>query len=412
SGERALLSQNVVEEFVEELRSQGSNGVEGEDGELIVFPSSWSFFYVDPISLEVKPYDKEHLIQFTKLVDSCRGMGVGGGAPGWVQDEPPLMRPIVSYFIQCRYSSISYFPGIAYDIETLKWMKEMAKAMGHEFGIGVETFSPLSFSGNSLDVAIHFSDEVSEVGLDPMPIMGISAPLDWHAAWAQSVAENIGGYILLRLLGFKRVYPSFRLFTGSMRSGLISFGAPEYALILLMRVKIRKFYNIPVGVAESMLTTAKLPDQHAATEKASLTLFAALAGYREFEGAGTLSLDEIFSPQQFIVDLEVRDYIARVIRGIDKVSIKDAIELVQEGLTEGNFLAAPFTTNRWRDVYWRPRLFHQIPLSQWKKEPKRVLDEAWEVAREKIAKHDYELDEDKVRELEAIVQRARKELCG
>ncbi|MCS7188132.1 MAG: hypothetical protein RMK89_14445, partial [Armatimonadota bacterium] len=26
SGERALLSQNVVEEFVEELRSQGSNG--------------------------------------------------------------------------------------------------------------------------------------------------------------------------------------------------------------------------------------------------------------------------------------------------------------------------------------------------------------------------------------------------
>lgn len=411
SGERALLKGEVIEAFVEEMRSRSSGNMERDDKELVIFPSSWSFFYVDPISLEVKPYDKEHLIQFTKLVDSFRGSGVEGSAPGWVQDEPPLMRPIVSYYIQCRYSRGAHFPGIAYEIRTLKWMKEMAEVMGHDFGIGVETFSPLSFSGNSLDVALHFSNEIRDVGLDPMPIVGITAPLDWHAAWAQSVAENIGGYILLRLLGFERVYPSFRLFTGSMRSGVISFGAPEYALLLLMRIKVREFYKIPIGVAESMLTTAKLPDHHAATEKATLTLFAALTGYRVFEGAGTLSLDEIFSPQQFIIDIEVRDYIARILHGAGGMSIRDAIELVKEGLEDGNFLAAPFTATEWRNVYWCPRLFHQTPFSQWKKMHKRVLEDAWEIAKEKIAEHDYELDEDKVRELEAIIQKARKELC-
>ncbi len=412
SGERALLNGEVVEEFVEELRNRSSGNMGSECKELVIFPSSWSFFYVDPISLEVKPYDKEHLKQFTKLVDSFRNMGVGGSAPGWVQDEPPLMRPIVSYYIQCRYSRGAHFPGIAYEIRVLKWMKEMGEVMGHDFGIGVETFSPLSFSGNSLDVLVYFSNEIREVGLDPMPIMGITAPLDRHAAWAQSVAENVGGYILLRLLGFERVYPSFRLFTGSMRSGVISFGAPEYALLLLMRIKVREFYNIPIGVAESMLTTAKLPDHHAATEKATLTLFAALVGYRVFEGAGTLSLDEIFSPQQFIIDMEVRDYIARILRGAGGMSNRDAIELVQEGLEDGNFLAAPFTASEWRNVYWCPRLFHQTPFSQWKKMPKRLLEDAWEIAREKIAEHDYELDGDKVRELEAIVQKASKELCG
>jgi hypothetical protein len=42
----------------------------------------------------------------------------------------------------------------------------------------------------------------------------------------------------------------------------------------------------------------------------------AFLGARHFSCAGTLSLDEIFSPVQLLVDCEMRDWVQRAIQGV------------------------------------------------------------------------------------------------
>ena len=61
---------------------------------------------------------------------------------------------------------------------------------------------------------------------------------------------------------------------------------------------------------------AKVPDCQSAAEKAAIMTAGAFLGARHFCCAGTLSLDEIFSPEQLLVDCEIRDWVQRGARGL------------------------------------------------------------------------------------------------
>jgi len=420
-GDRVHFSREVVEEFANELRSRPVPPPRDE-GPLVVFCSRLPFFFVDPEDGEMKPFTVPILKQYTRLVDSLRADGFEGSVPGWPQDVSPHLRPVVQYYIECRYSRGAHYPGIAAEPKIIDCLRRIAGVMGHSFSVGVETFSPLALGGNSLDSALHYQSEIEAVGLDPMPILGVTAPLDWEAGWAQSVAENLGAGTALRLLGFKRVSPSFRLFPASMKSSMIAFGSAEYLTALLTRWKVRQFYHTPRGCAESMMTSAKLPDEHAAAEKAALTALTTTAGWRRVEGAGMLFADEIFSPQQLVIDLEIRDYIEKSLRGGPASTgqgdrtIEDICQLVSQGLGGSGFLDAPNTLEHWREFYRLPSLFCQTSRAQWETKRRKLLDVAWEFARARGASHSYELTGAKLAQLDRILVEActtfgEKSLC-
>jgi trimethylamine:corrinoid methyltransferase-like protein len=198
-----------------------------------------------------------------------------------------------------------------------------------------------------------------------------------------------------------------------MRSGLAAFGAPEYLVALLSRRRVREFYHLPCAYSETMMTDAKCPDQQAAAEKAVLSACAAMAGFRAFESAGSLFIDEIFSPQQLLVDIEIKDYIQHALSGARRErSIDEIQELVSEGLDGNGFLGAPNTVDNWRSFYWRPSLYLQTSRSNWQLAPRKVLDAAWESARAKISAHTYELGGEKLRGLEEILAEACEAFGG
>lgn len=409
-GERVLIPEKVYEEFVGEVvDGNRKEELREKRDTLFIYASEWPLFYVDPEDLEIRPFDKEHLIAFTKLLDSFYGTDIGGTVPGRVQDEPPPLREIVTYYIECRFSRSARFPLVG-DENIFEWMQRIAEVMGHELYTSVFVFSPLTFYGNSLNVALKFRERLKSVGIASMPILGISAPLEWHSAWGQAVAETLGGYILLKLLGFENVSFDISIYPGSMASGAVAFGSPEHILCVLTRAKVREFYGVSWDSVETLLTTAILPGPQASAEKASLTTISALAGFRTIEGAGTLGIDEIFSPQQLMIDIEIKEYVERILKGLQEADGEEPLELIKEGLEDGHFLSAPWTQKRWKSFYWRPKLFHQLKVAQSLKKSKGILAEAWEKARARIREHDYELDSSRVRQLEKIVERARKEL--
>ena len=71
----------------------------------------------------------------------------------------------------------------------------------------VETHQRTEF----VDITSEVAKTVTVLGIkdgvitDPMPVLGVTAPADLHAAWAQSVAENIASYSFWRICGCERV---------------------------------------------------------------------------------------------------------------------------------------------------------------------------------------------------------------
>ena len=408
---RIIFREKSIENAIEELRNKTSP--KPKTDKIKIFPTIWVSYFFDPESKKILPYTTPALTDYTKLVDSLTEDGVDPAIPGHPQDVHPELQFLTSYYIMCCHSRSHYPPSMNQEFWVFDILREMAKVMGDKISIGVEPISPLTFTGNSIYLALKYCgkfDEVSdEIGIDVMPIMGITAPLDWTAGWAQSVAENLGSYIIFKSLGIKKIYPTFRLFPASMQTGIITFGAPEAILGTMTRAKIHKYYNIHSLWTESMLTSSKEPNQQAAVEKTFHSIFAVLSGKTLLEGGGMLGIDEIFSPQQLIIDLEIKKYIEKFFMGIEK-SEEDVLSLVSEGLKETSFLTTSKTAGGFRKFCWLPKIFDYTSVNQWRSQGENILENAWRMAQNKIKSHTYELEKTKRKELDKIMQKAKEKI--
>jgi trimethylamine:corrinoid methyltransferase-like protein len=158
------------------------------------------------------------------------------------------------------------------------------------------------------------------------------------------------------------------------------------------------------------LTRANWPGTQAAAEKSSLMTAGALMGTRRFSGVGGLSLDEVFSAEQFLIDCEIRDHVQRLVDGLTfGDEMYDWVKEVQAGV-EDSFLAVDSTVARYRQVYWFPQLFDRGPWAgPGHDQTARRREYAKAVVRQRIAQHDYELDSHKRQEIYHVWRHAVEE---
>jgi trimethylamine:corrinoid methyltransferase-like protein len=185
-------------------------------------------------------------------------------------------------------------------------------------------------------------------------------------------------------------------------------GSPEHQLYALAAADLTAFYSgsRKFGVS-SAYTRANWPGYQAAAEKASAMTTGALLGSRFFMTPGTLALDEVFSPEQFLIDVEVRDHVQRLVDGfIYREDDYDWVEQIGAG-AEGTFLAQDSTLDVYREAYWQPRLFDRGFLHGHEQgERARQLQRIRAMVRDSLASYDFELDADRRREMHRIWQAA------
>jgi trimethylamine:corrinoid methyltransferase-like protein len=145
----------------------------------------------------------------------------------------------------------------------------------------------------------------------------------------------------------------------------------------------------------------------------ALMLTSVLFGTRVFVGGGRLSLDEVFSPEQLVIDCEMRDHVQRLIAGIDGDCDPSAVAAeVATGIQEG-FLGLESTVGSYRDLFWMPRLFERRTLGGWMAAGSPDFREhAKEMVREAAGRHQYELEPELRRKLDDIYARAQRDLAG
>ena len=358
------------------------------------------------------------LVELTKLADSY---GMVGSAPVRPMDLPNPLQEIAMYKVSWENSSKKaqgiFDANPKSSLEVAKYIYEMSKVVNKSFSIGIWINSPFRTFPEELDILYNFLDRKVPLWVATIPIAGVTAPIHMIGAYVQSMAELFAGYTMLKLLSpesyvYCSVIDSIRAYSFDMKYGSFVYGSPEDVRATLFQIQLNRYFKIPV-IAKCLLTNSQLPDPQAAAEKAAHTIIAALAGVDGFTNAGLLSVDDIYSAEQVVIDYEIVEYARRFLKSShfneETLSTDIIKEVVEEG--RGDFLSHQSTVDNFRDAFWIPELFEHYTLRQWQaKGAKPILDRVKEIAKRRISEHHFELERNVQNELNKIYKKASESL--
>jgi len=210
-----------------------------------------------------------------------------------------------------------------------------------------------------------------------MPSAGATASLHLFGALALAAAEVLGGAVATRVLTGKPVIFSVEIFPFDLRAGAQVFGSPENMLFQMLRNDLNRFYGWPWDPSFGNIhVMSKLPDAQSGADKAAIMALGAFLGARGFGSAGTLSLDDIFSPVQLLVDCEIRDWVQRAIQGVwmGEEAVDDWLAEIRDGV-ERSFIALDSTLDYYKRHTWYPRHFERRGAGPWLAEGQPLLND-------------------------------------
>jgi len=420
-GQRVFPDRVRIDELVQQTRSprspDDSDAAHEPDPAIWLSVPMYCEFAHDVETDSVVPFTTDSLIEATKFVDTMDGYRVIGSGPGIPHDVPPELQRLKQYLISAQYSRHGWRPNVEESsARAFPYLFEMAEALGHPPRHHIiYIVSPLSLSGHSFEALNAVRDKIETIYVSDMISAGGTAPVRLGDALAMGAAEGMGAAIVVAEYARLSVSWSLRVCPFDPRRMALSLGSPEEFHFQRASDELNAWYHgYDPGPPNGMLhTQAKLPDAQAAAEKMSQMTLAATCGARHFSGAGALSLDEVFSAEQLVVDCELRDHVERLVRGVDpNCDPEAAASEVAEGMA-GGFLGLDSTARLYRDIYWLPRIFERRSFNGWHEAGMpRVHDTAREFVREQLVKHDFRLPDDVSRELNAIYARAERALAG
>jgi trimethylamine--corrinoid protein Co-methyltransferase len=376
---------------------------------------------IDPETDKIRPATLQDLIDCTKLCDSYGFYGPPCVRPN---DAPVEIQRILMYKTSYEYSRV-HAHGI---LDVAGWLnprearygKEMADVAGKDFRVDLWLISPFLAPEEGLEILYEFRDEPVDMNVATMPVTGTTAPIRMLDAYIQSLGELFSALTLIYLVNERKkskgkircvIVDSIRAYPFDMKYASFVYGSAEDLLGTLYQAQLNKYFGIPL-VAKSLLTTGKYPDAHAAGEKAAHTMAAVLSGAYLFANAGLLSVDEIYSIPQLLIDREIVQFCLRVARGDEFHEDLSGVDIIKEVGHRGTFLNHETTYKEFKKCLWDPEIFIHPTLNQWQergsKSPETI---AKEIALAKIKNHSYRIDTWVKKELDRIYERAAAELC-
>lgn len=196
-----------------------------------------------------------------------------------------------------------------------------------------------------------------------------------------------------------------------MRTTIQPYGRPEMLLANLANLQLARHYGVP-GSAHTGLTDAKLPSNEAGVQKLLTALPCILTGGGNIE-PGLLSIDEVFSPIQMIIDAELVGAVRRVLRGFDVNDETLAVDLIDEIGPGGVFIGTKHTAKHFRKAHWQPQIWSREMLQRWLADDRKVdADRALDVWHDLMAQPDPEpgISPETEAQLQSVVERADRHL--
>jgi trimethylamine--corrinoid protein Co-methyltransferase len=169
-----------------------------------------------------------------------------------------------------------------------------------------------------------------------------------------------------------------------MRTGIYACGRPEKEICNVAMVQMARRYGASYR-GHTGHSDAKRPSVEAGFQRALNSIPTLMACGHTTISCGQLSVDEVFSPLQLIIDDEMVSALKRFMRGFEVNEETLALEVIREVGPGGNFLATDHTASHFRSELWEPRVFEREMLSGWERSgAKTDTDKALDIFREII----------------------------
>ncbi|MBM3472703.1 MAG: hypothetical protein FJX75_05455, partial [Armatimonadetes bacterium] len=330
------------------LAARRSSAPPGEDDRRLTMDACWAGLnYCDPETLIVRPATSDEAAQMARLWDARGTSSVVPLQPG---DVPPALVTLAAERIGLLHSRWLGGSLPVTDPEEVRFLVDMNLAAGRRYRLVEQVaISPLRLNCKGVRTALAFRGDpdlsVSLTGA--IPIAGATCPLDPLAALVQSTAEALAFDLISVALGFGGGI-SLRVEPFDFRYSGIVFGSSEWCLYRAAVLQVTAHLAGQLVRSGVFRTTAKIPDEHAACERTASVLWQALLGVRHFGAVGQLSVDEVFSPQQAVIDREILAYVQRIMDGLDLSADADPLGLIREGVGQGTFIGTDDTASRFR----------------------------------------------------------------
>ncbi len=389
-------------------------------GDFVLMSSPGQYAWIDTDTGERRPPTKQDLDDAIRLGDALPNLTIVG-AMAAVAGVPAAYRDV---FLTAALVKGTTKPTRAWvaNGRTARYVLELyrtvaggdaalrARPMVEAF---LEPISPLQLPRDGLDILMEFARAGQPASFGPMAMASGTAPATLAGTLAQENAEILAGVVVTQL-----VAPGTPVTYGGIphvmdpRTNICSFGSPEQAIMAVAMVQVARFYGFPVYINVG-LTDAKLPDAQAGIEKGSSLVLGVLTGADTFGHAGICGTDHAASLPWLLIDDELMAFAKRIARGLEVNPETLAADVIRQVGPGGNFLGEEHTVRHFRRELW-------LPGPAWTRQTwdgwaggggTSMGQRAAAEVRRILATHEAEpMDEALAREIDGIVEAARREL--
>ncbi len=220
---------------------------------------------------------------------------------------------------------------------------------------------------------------------------GATSPASLAGAVVQEIAEVLAGLVYVNLIqpGHPAILGPWP-FVSDLRTGAMSGGSGEQAVLMAACGQMGRFYDLPTGIGAGM-ADSKIPDAQSGYEKSyTLTLAGHSGANMVYEAAGMQASLLGFSFEGCVIDNDMLGAVNRSIRGIEIDEESLSVEAIREVCIEGpeHFLGHGQTLARMEKDYVYPATGDRLTPSQWKELGSNTVNvRAREKTREILAGH-------------------------
>ena len=197
---------------------------------------------------------------------------------------------------------------------------------------------------------------------------GATTPACLAGAVSQAWAECLGGLVYVNAIkpGAPAIIGTWP-FVSDLRTGAMSGGSGEQALLSAGCAQMHRYYDLPGGAAAG-IADAKLPDMQAGWEQATSNVMAGLSGLNMvYEAAGMHASLLGFCLESLILGDDLIGQALRCVRGIEVTEDTVSVDVIRATCLEGpgHYLGSDQTLALMQTEYIYPALGDRTSPKEW-----------------------------------------------
>jgi trimethylamine--corrinoid protein Co-methyltransferase len=368
ASQRVRFPSDTVERFIADVpKYDWDQAVPKANGSVGVFHG----LYHDPASDRLVPWTEEALAFYFALPRHLEHVSPTAGMLGCRLPVPSALEPLYERYYCWKYGA--HDSGTIHLDELCPYVLALSEALADEsgrplaqvFNGTVYLVPPLKLGRHEAYQVAYFWERGLRVRIGDMYLMGATAPITMAGAVTLNLAEQIAlAIVRWALFGDMSLHIGCGLGAIDMRTSIYPYGRPEIPITNLMTIQLARHYGVSGG-GHSGLTDAKLPSTEAGAQKALSAIPTLLAGGRASVGAGLLSIDEVCSPIQMVLDNEFIGALNHLTKEFEVSEESIGFDTILEAGPGGHFLDTDHTLRYFRDEHWQPTIWSREMVGPW-----------------------------------------------